>query len=595
MSQDGTQPTRVRRPWRLVALIAAAVVPLAFAGLTMASLADTEDGIHRIPAAIVNNDEMVTQTAEDGTETMVLAGRLLVTELTGSDSPGMQWRLSNADEAEELLAAGEVYAVLTIPSDFSASVVSLSSTDPVQARLSLETDDAHSYLAGAAAQSLGEGMVRTFGSQLTEQYISGIYTQFGTVGEAFTTAADGATQLADGATTAASGATGLADGVDQYTNGVAALSRGLQTMTQQTGRLGTLGSGLQDYISGVGSASGGLTQLTGAMAQDPRFTSDPTLAPYLQQLQAISGGLATAAQSGPALSQGAGSLGSLADGIADAANGAARLSSNGPSLDAGARDLATGLGELSTGATTLADGLQSGAARLDGTETVPTGDAAAVAADPVGLDVTTVNPVSQIGQVIGTYFVPLGLWVGALAIFLVMAPLSRRILATTAASGRVLLSALARAGIVAAVQAALLVLLMHLVADVQWSLLPVTLAFSLVAATAFTAFHQLLTVGFGRAGLVLSLLLLSVQVAAVSGVLPAQALAGPFSWLGGALPLGWATTGLQQIVAGGSAAAIAGSIAALALFGLVSIGLSRWAIGRARRANARTLLLPATA
>ena len=118
-----------RRRWvRELAIVAAAVVPLAFAGLTMAALSDTENGLDRIPAAIVNHDEMVTQTADDGTETPVLAGRLLVTELTGKDAPGMNWQLSNAEEAADKLAAGEVYAVLTIPSDFSSSVVSLSSS-----------------------------------------------------------------------------------------------------------------------------------------------------------------------------------------------------------------------------------------------------------------------------------------------------------------------------------------------------------------------------------------------------------------------------------------------------------------------------------
>lgn len=607
MSQVSPAPRR--RIGKRIAVLAAAVVPLAFAGLMMGSLADSEDGIHRIPAAIVNLDEMVTQVADDGTETPILAGRLLVTELTGDDSPGMQWQLSNEEEAEAQLAAGEVYAVLTIPSDFSASIVSLSSSEPMRAQLALQTDDAHSYLAGAAAQSLGEGMVKTFGSQLTEQYIAGIYTQFGTVGEAFATAADGAHQLADGATEAAAGATTAADGagtfasgVDQYTDGVAALSNGLQTMSRETAQLGTLGSGLQDYIAGVGAASDGLSKLAAAMAADPRFSADATLAPYLTQLQALDGGLADATAAAPALSAGAGSLGGLSGGIAEAASGAARLASTGSTLDAGARDLssgigelATGLGELSTGADELASGLQEGADRVNGTDALPASDAAAVAADPVGIEVTTAHPVAQLGQIIGTYFVPLGLWVGAIATFLVAAPLNRRALATTARSGRVIGSALVRAGALAAVQALLLVLLMHLAADVAWSLLPVTVLFSLVASVAFTAFHHLLMVAFGRAGLVISLLLLAVQVAAVGGIVPAQALAGPFAWIGEMLPLGWASSGLQQIVAGGSPGMITGAIAALLAFGGLSVALTFAAVARARRAAALTLLTPAAA
>ena len=594
MSQH-TPALAARRRWlRPLALVAAAVVPLAFAGLTMAAFADSDDGLHRIPAAIVNQDEMVTQTAEDGTETPILAGRLLVTELTGTDSPGMEWRLSNAEEAEAQLKTGEVYAVLTIPKNFSASVVSLSSTDPVQARLELQTDDAHSYLAGAVAQSLGDGMVKTFGSQLTEQYIAGIYTQFGAVGEAFTQAADGANQLADGASSAASGATQFADGVSQYTSGVRSLSGGLQTMKQQTSELGALGSGLQSYIGGVGQASGGLEQLAAAMAADPRFTADPTLAPYLQQLQAISGGLSSAAAAGPQLSAGAGSLGALSGGIAQTAAGASQLAAGGTALNTGASDLASGLTELSGGAGELASGLQEGADKMSGTDTAPGADAATVAADPVGLDVSTDNPVTQLGQIIGTYFVPLGLWVGALATFLVLPTLGRRVLATTAGSGRVLTSQLGRAGIIAAVQAVLLVLLMHLVAGVAWSLLPLTLLLSFATAFAFTAFHQLLTIGLGRAGLVISLLLVSVQVAAVGGIVPVQALAGPFSWLGSVLPLGWATSGLQLLVAQGPAGGVVASIAALLLFGGLSMVVSQWAIRRTRRAQALGMLLPAT-
>ncbi|MFT4285531.1 MAG: YhgE/Pip family protein [Protaetiibacter sp.] len=587
-------PRPRRRLARVLAIVGAAAVPLAFAGLTMAALSDTGDGIDRIPAAIVNEDQMVTQTAEDGTETPVLAGRLLVTELTGSDSPGMDWQLSNAAEAADKLAAGEVYAVLTIPSDFSESVVSLSSSDPVQAQLSLKTDDAHSYLAGSVAQSLGDGMVRAFGSELTKQYIAGIYTQFGAVGEAFTQAADGAQQLSDGASQAASGAQQYADGVVQYTGGVSKLASGLQTMKQQTASLGQLGTGIKSYTDGVSSISGGLDQFTRALAADPRFTSDPTLAPYLAQLQQINGGLAQASAGGEALADGASGLGALASGIAQSASGASQLAANGGAIASGAQGLADGTAQLSTGASELATGLREGADRLSGASGTDGSDAAAVAAEPVGLEVSTENAVTQLGQVIGTYFVPLGLWVGALAIFLVLPRLSRRVLASTAGSSRVLGSEGVRAGAVAAVQAVLLVLLMHLVAGVSWALLPATLGLALVAALAFTAFHQLLTVGLGRAGLVISLLLLSVQVASVGGILPSQALAGPFAWLGQLMPLGWATTGLQQIVAGGDAGLAVASALGLAAFGALSMLASRVVIRRARRASVLRMLLPAT-
>jgi putative membrane protein len=583
-----------RRRWvRVLAIVAAAVVPLAFAGLTMAALSDTENGLDRIPAAIVNHDEMVTQTADDGTETPVLAGRLLVTELTGKDSPGMNWQLSNAEEAADKLAAGEVYAVLTIPSDFSSSVVSLSSTDPVQAQLKLETDDAHSYLAGAVAQSLGDGMVRAFGSELTKQYIAGIYTQFGSVGEAFTQAADGATQLADGAAQAASGAQQYADGVGQYTGGVSSLASGLAQLNSGAAGLDALSTNVSAYTGGVSQLAAGIAEQTAILA-DPG--ADPIAqATALATLQAYSTNLSKAAAGGAPLVTGVtGAVDGIQSGISQSASGAARLAANGSTIASGAQALADGNAQLATGASELSSGLQQGADRLSGTET-PGADAASVAAEPVGLEVSTENAVGQLGQVIGTYFVPLGLWVGALAIFLVLPRLSRRVLASTAGSGRVLGSEAVRAGGVAALQALLLVLLLHLVAGVSWALLPATLGLSLVAALAFTAFHQLLTVGLGRTGLVISLLVLGVQLASVGGILPSQALAGPFAWISSVSPLGWASTGLQQIVAGGDAGVALGSGFALAAFGAASLLVSRLVIRRARRASVLRMLLPATA
>ena len=61
------------------------------------------------------------------------------------------------------------------------------------------------------------------------------------------------------------------------------------------------------------------------------------------------------------------------------------------------------------------------------------------------------------------------------------------------------------------------------------------------------------------------------------------------------MPLGWATTGLQQIVAGGEAGVAVGAAFALGAFGLLSLLVSRLAIRRTRRANALGLLLPAAA
>jgi putative membrane protein len=565
-------------------IVAVALVPLAFVGLYVASLGDAKKGADRIPAAIVNSDTAITTTNADGTKNYVLAGRQLVTQLTGSKSPGLDWTLSNASDAKKMLADGQVYAVLTIPANFSKSVLSLQSSDPVQAHLAITTDDAHSYLAGSVAQSLGDGLVRSFGSAITKQYISGVYASLGTLGASLSKAADGATQLADGASQTASGASTFTTGLQGYTSGVSSLSSGLSKLNSGASSLSQLSSGVSAYTSGVSQLSAGLTSAAAALTPDP---SDPAVA----QVQALAAQLAQTAAGGSALSaQTESGLSGIQSGISQSASGAKTLAANGPSLVSGAQSLTNGVSQLSSGATSLASGLSSGAAQVPTADSTTANKAAGVASDPVGLSVSTAHSVSQLTQAVASIFLPLGLWIGALALFLVMRPVTRRVLASTAASSRVIGGTLARAGVLAGAQAVLLVVLLHTAVGVSWQYLPATLVFSLVIAAAFTAFHYLLTIGLGRAGLVISLFLLALQLAATGAIFPTQLLAAPFQAISPYLPLTWATTGMQQIVTGGSAAVAIGSAVALLLFAGACVLVANLAIRRTRRARALGLV-----
>ncbi|MET4583402.1 putative membrane protein [Conyzicola nivalis] len=602
-------PVAARKRWvRWGALGAVVLVPLAFVGLFVGALSQSDTSIDRIPAAIVNEDSLVTTTAPDGSEQNVFAGRQLVTELTGSDSQGFDWTITNADDAEAALAAGEVYAILTVPEDFSTSVLSIQSDQPVKSNLTIQTDDAHSYLTGSVLQVVGQTMVGTFGKQITSQYISGLYSGLGGVGTALSTAsagaaelgtgatgiADGATQLGSGATQLAGGASQLGAGLKTYTSGVSSLSSGLAQLNSGAAGLSQLSSGVAAYTGGVGQLSGGLSQVNAGIQANLLIPAEQRAA-----LQTITDQLAGAAAAGPALSQQtAGAITGLQSGIGQSASGAARLASAGPALVTGVNGLATGATGLATGASGIADGatqLATGAGTLstglaDGAAQVPTQDedaaaTAEVAADPVTLSVTTANAVTDIGQVIATFLVPIGLWIGALAVFLVLRPLSRRALASTAVDGRLVFASLARASIVTGAQAVLLVLLMHISIGVGWNLLPATLLFSLLTAVSFTAFHYLLTTAFGRAGLVISLFLLAIQLTATGGIYPIEVLSEPFQAISPFLPLTYAVSGMQGIIAGGSVAPVLTAVAVLAGFGILSAILALAAIRRSRSAK----------
>ncbi|HOY81946.1 MAG TPA: YhgE/Pip family protein, partial [Rhodoglobus sp.] len=434
--------------------------------------------------------------------------------------------------------------------------------DPKKADISIRTDDTHSYLTGSVAQVVGQTMTDTFGKAITAQYIGGIYSSLGDLGTSLTAAADGATSLANGATS-------LSSGLTQYTDGVGSLASGLSQLEDGAAQLS---SGAATYTGAVSQISAGLTALAPAMS-----TADPALQ---AQFNALVAGLSQTAAGGSSLTTG---VAGVQSGISQSASGAWQLAN-------GSDQLTSGASQLASGATDLATGLQSGADQLPSSNADTAAASAEVAADPVGLTVSTDNAVSQVGQIVATFFVPLGLWVGALAVFLVMRPVTRRALTSTARNGRLVASAIGKASLITGAQAVLLVALLHGALGVAWSLLPATLGFSLLIAIAFTAFHYLLTIGLGRAGLIVSLFLLAVQITSTGGIYPIELLSTPFQVVSPFLPLTYAVQGMQGILAGGNPGGVIAAAAVLAAFGIGSTVLALFAIRRTRRAGAIGLL-----
>lgn len=628
--------TPAQRRTRYGALIATVIaVPLAVAGLVSGAFAGAENNVEAIPAVVVNNDEMVSMTMPDGTDQAVLAGRLLVTELTDPETAGFQWTISNDEEAADLLASGDAYAVLTIPADFSASVTSLSGEAPTKANLDIRTDDAHGYLAGSVAQSVGDAMTTTFGRELTTQYLEGFYGNLAALGGSLGDAADGATQVssgvgslagglgelsggvasaASGATDAASGAYAYADGVAQYTNGVAqytngvdGVAGGLSQLATQTSGLGALGTGISGYTTAVDGYTAQLADVTARILAN----QDPAALPGLYtELATVSGTLDAVAEQGAPLAQGAAGLTALESGIAQLSSGAEQLAggsevirgggsdlaAGGDGLASGVDELAVGLGALSTGAAdaasgatqlaggadALADGLTTGAEQAKALTDIDAAATADVVAEPVTSTTERDHEIATIGEVIGMLFVPIGLWLGAMAMFLVFRPFGREALRSTASTGGLVVRTLGRAGLLALAQAVTVVLLLHGALGVAWSMLPQTLAFAALLALAFTAVHAFLTAWLGRAGMLVSLVLVALQLAASGGLYPVEVLSGPFQTISPFLPLTWAVQGMQLIVAGAGGSAVAMAAGMVALFGLVGVIGTAIVVGRRR-------------
>ncbi|GHD79082.1 putative membrane protein [Salinibacterium amurskyense] len=568
-------PTAIpRRRWlTFIGFVAVAVLPLAFTGLFVAAAGDGESAIDNIPVALVNNDELQTTTTPEGEEQIVFAGRQLVTELTGAD--GFEWTITNSSDAEDALARGDVYAILTVPTEFSESILSLSTDAPSQAQISIRTDDSHSYFTGSVAQVVGQSMTDTFGRAITSQYIDGIYASVGELGGALSDAADGATQLADGATD-------LSTGLTSYTEGVDSLSSGLADLNYGASNLSGLTTGVSEYTAGVSQLASTLAAINPAIQAQ---ITDPQLK---GTLQAVVDGLNQASTGGGTLkTQTADAVGGIQYGISQSASGASQLAEGSGPLTTGAKELTSGAKELSTG---LSEGAALVPTADDATDSTTNAE---IVAEPITLSVTTDNEVSEPAQAIATFFIPLGLWLGALAVFLVLTLPSYRSLSSTARNGRIVAATLIRASVVTVVQAVLLVLLLHVVVGVDWALAPATAGFALLMALAFAAFHYFLIAALGRGGLVISLFLLAIQLTSTGGVYPIEALAAPFQAVSPFLPLTYAVEGMYTILSGGSPqSAITAAFALLAL-GVVSVALSVFAVKRIRKSAATGAILSA--
>ncbi|MCS5734610.1 YhgE/Pip family protein [Herbiconiux daphne] len=641
MSASTTTPTPRTRRRTTIAIVVLAVLgviftPLAVNGLFAGALSNADTNLSTIPAAIVNNDKMTTTTNADGTETTNFAGRGLVTELTGDGETGFDWQATNSDDAQKGLENGTYYAVLTIPEDFSATLNTVATADPKQGLIDITTDDAHGYLSGIVASTVASAVQSGFGQQITATVVNGLYTGLGGVGTSLSDAAGGATQLASGAdqlatgagqladglnqlgsgaATAASGATQLSTGVTAYTGGVSQLATGLDQLAAQTAPIAQLPAGITGYVGQVDVAKQNLDNALAEIQTNPTVSVEAQTA--LATAQGYLAGLSTTGPGGSQLISSTAGLGSLPGGIAQLASGADQLAAGGPELASGASGLADGVSQLATGvqqtvpgaqqlgtgatqlgdgARTLASGLQSGADQITAnasSDADGTSNAADVIAQPVKVDVNTVNQVSNISQVVSTILVPTALWIGALAVFLFLRPFSRAVLASSASTARLTTRTFARAGGIAAAQVVLLVGFLHIGLGVAWSSLPATLGFSLLVALAFTAFHQLLSTAFGRVGAVVSLVLLALQLAATGGLYPVEILSGPFQVISAISPMSYAVSGIQTILTGGDAGTVVTAALVMAALLLASILLSGVALARRRRPVEIGWLVPA--
>jgi putative membrane protein len=184
--------------------------------------------------------------------------------------------------------------------------------------------------------------------------------------------------------------------------------------------------------------------------------------------------------------------------------------------------------------------------------------AGGIVANPIAVESTRRNAVPVTGDGLAPYFMALGLWVGAMAVFLVLPALPtwlgrRRWLGA--------LSGFAVASAFAVAQAVLMVLALHVVVGVEVVRLPELVGLTALVGIAFVAVNQALVAAFGFRGLIVSLVLAVLQLTSAGIPYPIETAPGFFQALHPLLPMGYAVEAGRTLIAGGSGSIVPALIA----------------------------------
>jgi putative membrane protein len=561
------------------------MVPLIVAGLLVWGLWNPQDRLQTVTAAIVNNDVPVTIDGQ-----YVPLGRQLSAGLVGGTGEGttnFNWVLTDTVGAAKGLTSGDFVAVVTIPKDFSAAATSPAgnASDALQATIDVTTSDKSLLVDDAISSAITSTAATLLGRQLTTSYLQNVYLGFNTLSTQLATAASGARELATGTFSLADGASQLADGASQLASGLGTLAGQTANLPSQTGQLSDgaaqTNEGAQQLSTGATQLSGGLTALN---AQCAAASADPTFCGTLSELTGAASSLASGA-TGVATGTAGVSTGAsaLASGIPALSSGISQLATAGSQISVGVSGLVSGAQKLGSGTESLAAGLDTAVAQLPTYTEAQRTQLADVVANPVGV---AGGDALTFGQSSTPLYLVLALWIGALAIFIALGALPKRLLESTRSSAMLTVKMFGFPAAIGVVQGVLVAAIIAIAQGYGFGEWLAIAAVSALIGVAFAATNQALIAVLGGAGRLLSMSvgLLVLVTGIIATVPPALVAALGFT------PATVAVTSLQAVLTGGPMTGLGGAITALVLWAVISLLATTLVVARKRRVTVRQLL-----
>ena len=238
----------------LLSMAVISFIPIMYSGFFLGSIWDPYGQVKNLPVAFVNEDKGAQLNGQT-----VNIGQSVEQKLKSNHDLG--WEFVNKQQADSGVSSGHFYAVVTVPTDFSAKAASITAAQPQQAVIRYTTTPAKNYIGSLVSNQAAEKVKTSVAEQITQAYAKGVLENVGKLGSGLETAAGGAATLHGGLAQ-------LQAGAQTYTGGVLQLAVNQRAMANGLARLG---DGSRQLQAGLGQLSNGLpsesqvAQLTSGM------------------------------------------------------------------------------------------------------------------------------------------------------------------------------------------------------------------------------------------------------------------------------------------------------------------------------------------
>ncbi|MDQ1308502.1 MAG: putative rane protein [Actinomycetota bacterium] len=543
-------------------LVVFVVTPMVLVGTVLWSQWAPMARSSKVPAAIVNQDQPVSQ---DGKQ--LAAGETLTNEILANKE--LDWKVTTASDADDGLRSGRYYAVVQIPADYSANVESLGTASPRQASIQLRTNDATSVLTPVVASKALASVDRLAEQQIQSGYLDAVYSALGLGTDATSknveksgavlksaqTMNASATRTSQQADAAASQSEAQQSSTGATADAAAATDEAAKTAEATAGKLPTPAAAVRD---GSAQALADIQQLQAELtsAGQGQFAAEAATIAAEMQSAVIAPADTVINLSGQAASQ----TTTTRERADDAASTASATNTAAGMVTQAAQASATSAQATVTEATTMLNGAQTlNTSMVEFTKRTPPAFAnqketyAKILNDPVNSQVLIANQVRAVGDGITSQFVPAALLLGALGTLLFVPALLPRLRLAGAGALRLVAASAMFPLAVSGAQVVLLLAVLVAMGMRAAAWLPL-IGMLLLTAVCAVAIVQLLRAWLGVLGTFVAMLFIFLQLAASAGALPAPALSGIYSVLEPAMPMTYAADGIRRAIAGGDLA-----------------------------------------